>query len=147
MNQRKKGRLHTFCVPLLIAYIFYAQGVLVNHARILWQRRAGEPGVRYEERLGPLRELLPGRGIAGYASDTGSNEFFLRTQYVLAPVVLDRGPAAHPLVVANCSQEEMLPDTVYGRPCRVVKNYHNGVALLSLEPTWNSSLSILLLSR
>ncbi len=142
--QDKKAASPVFAVLLLVCYIFYSQGVLVNHVRQLFPKRLRELGVCYEQRLSPLQTWLPDVGIVGYASDTG-NEHFLRAQYVLAPVILDRG-GKHRLIVANFSRDRTRPKRIDGRPYHIIKNLHNGVALLSPEPSWPISTCILLLS-
>ncbi len=141
----KKTRAKSAVLPVLVllGYLVLAQGVLVNHVRLLLPKRHRAAGVRYEMRFQALRPLLPDRGIVGYASDRG-REDFLRAQYVLAPLVLDQA-GHHALIVANFSRDRARPDTINGRPYRILANLHNGVALLSPQPPWSSSASILLL--
>lgn len=120
-------------VVVLFLYLIYAQLILISHiSHQLPLRRLGkDPGLQYEKRLVELRPFLPSRGVVGYVSDTG-DEHFLRTQYVLAPVILIRTPGPR-FIVANFSHASFLPKLIYGKNYRIIKDFNNGVAFLYMD--------------
>jgi hypothetical protein len=94
-----------------------------------------------DERLQPLREHLPPRGVVGYASDGWNGnafttvealqDYFL-TQYALAPVIVLRG-TDFPLVVGNYradSAAEPAADRTYPAGLVVRRNLGEGVLVL-----------------
>ncbi|NIN70721.1 MAG: hypothetical protein GTO46_02055 [Gemmatimonadetes bacterium] len=94
-----------------------------------------------DQRLRPLREHLPPRGVVGYASDGWSGnafttvealqDYFL-TQYALAPVIVLRG-ADFPIVVGNYpadSAAEQAAGRTYPAGLVVRRNLGEGVLLL-----------------
>jgi hypothetical protein len=89
-----------------------------------------------EQRLAPLRAMLPARGTVGYLSDrdpqTERRRYFL-TQYALAPVVV-APDARRELVVANCASPAALAPLAAANRLTVVRDFQNGVALLRRDP-------------
>lgn len=120
-------------VAVLFLYLIYAQLVLIRHVfhQLPLRRLGKDPGIQYEKRLDDLRPLLPSHGVVGYVSDTGE-EHFLRTQYVLAPVILIRTPGPR-FIVANYSNAALRPKLIYGKCYRIIKDFNNGVALLYMD--------------
>ncbi|MGD2216128.1 MAG: hypothetical protein PVJ64_05205 [Gemmatimonadales bacterium] len=97
-----------------------------------------------DERLRPLREHLPQRGVVGYASDglSGSafttvdalRDYFL-TQYALAPVIVVRG-TNFPIVVGNYPADSAVETTgarAYRAGLVVRRDLGDGVLLLEGE--------------
>ncbi|UCC82597.1 MAG: hypothetical protein JSW46_16720 [Gemmatimonadota bacterium] len=94
-----------------------------------------------DERLRPLREHLPPRGVVGYASDGWSGsafttvealqDYFL-TQYAVAPVIVLRG-AGLPIVVGNYPADSAAEPAVrrtYPAGLVLRRDLGNGVLLL-----------------
>ncbi len=89
------------------AGLLVALALAANAQFLAWtlELRAAGAGPKlpayYQTRFAPLRPLLPRRGVVGYVSDRpdAEEEYFL-TEYVLAPLLLDRG-GAHAVVVGN----------------------------------------------
>jgi len=117
---------------ILILFIFYSQRILIEHTfHFVFPRIEKDGVIVYEKRFSELKKLLPSHGIVGYVSDT-NGEFFYMAQYVLSPVILTNnfGPR---LIVANFSRASAMPNLLYGKPFKIIKNLNNGVALLSIE--------------
>jgi len=78
----------------------------------------GHPGIAaYESRFDDLKDVLPARGIVGYATDTPSEEvfsdpeataFFYVAQYALAPLIVANDPERE-LVIGNFHRPPVLP--------------------------------------
>ena len=127
-----KSSRDKIALVILILFIFYSQRILIDHTfQFIFPRIEKDEITLYEERFSELKKFLPSHGIVGYVSDT-NGEFFLKTQYILAPVILTKvfGPR---LIVANFSRASAIPTHLYGKPFKIIKNLNNGVALLSIE--------------
>jgi hypothetical protein len=117
---------------ILILFIFYSQRVLIDHTfHFVFPRIEMDEITLYEERFSELKKLLPSHGIVGYVSDTDEGDLY-KTQYVLAPVILTKTFDPH-LIVANFSRASAMPNLLYGKPYKIIKNFNNGVALLYIE--------------
>jgi hypothetical protein len=133
MEPLKSSTRTKLAILILILFVFYSQKILIDHVRhFLFPRIEKDFGTKYEERFVELKKWLPSHGIIGYVSDTGDAEHFYRTQYALAPLILVQSPKAG-LVVANFSVPSALPNLLYGKHFKVIKDLKNGVALLDLE--------------
>lgn len=89
-----------------------------------------------EKRFEHLKRLLPSHGIVGYITDKegpddlATHEQYLRVQYVLAPVIVDRG-TKHPLIVGNLTRPGTAPQAfTASKRLTLVKDFGNGVLLL-----------------
>jgi hypothetical protein len=133
MNFNKSFR-EKMALVILILFIFYSQRILIDHTfHFIFPRIEKDEITLYEERFSELKKLLPSHGIVGYVSDTSEGDLY-KAQYVLAPVILNKffGPR---LIVANFSRASAMPNLLYGKPFKIIKNFNNGVALLSIETT------------
>jgi hypothetical protein len=89
----------------------------------------------HEMRLAGLRKRLPARGVVGYvADDSGGAEAarewrrFARTQYSLAPVILER-TTAHDLVVGVFDDPRAIPAASAANGLLPVEEFGEGVVL------------------
>src|SRR5215471_11533288 len=99
--------------------------------------KAGTPdfAVAYRQKLGPARAVLPDRGTVGYVSDSNDQGEFYLTQYLVVPLVLEKGQRPD-LVLVNNHAAKAAPaeDSVY-RVSRLadgsaVYDFGNGMMLI-----------------
>ncbi len=85
-----------------------------------------------EERLSELKDILPPRGVVGYISNVESWGYWearcVLTQYVLAPVVVERG-AERELVIGNFDNPPELVDILREYHLTLVRDFGNGIML------------------
>ena len=117
----------------------------IGMLRILWLHFGSEP--RHEPRRDPidlryqaLRGLVRA-GEAGYVSDlpaavrlgedaaTLGTRMYLHAQFALAPVVLRYDDARAPVVVANASEPDLLPELLRQRGLELVAEAGPGLAV------------------
>jgi hypothetical protein len=99
--------------------------------------KAGTPdfAVAYRERLTPARALLPDHGTVGYISDSNDEGEFYLTQYLVVPLVLEKGQRPDLVLVNNhVAKATLAEDGVY-RVSRLpdgsaVYDFGNGIKLI-----------------
>jgi hypothetical protein len=117
-------------VAAAIVYLIYAQNILFSHLIHHYspERLGKDLGSQYEERMAKLRPFIPIGQKVGYVSDVDL-EFFLRTQYALAPVILSPSPDG-PWIVANYSHPSVRPQKIEDQAFAVIREYDDGLSLL-----------------
>jgi hypothetical protein len=78
--------------------------------------KAGTPdfAVAYRQKLTPAMALLPDRGTVGYLSDSNDQGEFYLTQYLVVPLVLEKGQRPDLVLVNNhASKTTATDDAVY----------------------------------
>src|SRR5262249_44886634 len=65
--------------------------------------KAGTPdfAVAYRDRIKGVRALLPARGTVGYVTDSNDEGEFYLTQYLLVPLILEKGQRPDLVLVNN----------------------------------------------
>jgi hypothetical protein len=135
-------RLNTLrCCAAIVAVFLLALASVHSGFRALrdtWRLfKAGTPdfAVAYRAKLTPARALLPDRGTLGYISDSNDEGEFYLTQYLVVPLVLEKGQSPD-LVLVNNHVANATPgeDGVY-RVSRLpdgsaVYNFGNGMMLI-----------------
>ena len=135
----KPGRLR--CFAALLAAILLA-GVSAHSGALALRDtlrlfKAGTPdfAVAYAAKLAPARAVLPGRGTVGYVSDSNDEGEFYLTQYLVVPLVLEKGQRPDLVLVNNhVAQATRAEDGVY-RVSRLadgsaVYDFGNGIKLI-----------------
>src|SRR5262245_51402581 len=73
--------------------------------------KAGTPdfAVAYRKRIKGVRALLPAQGTVGYITDSNDEGEFYLTQYLLVPLILEKGQRPDLILVNNHTRP--VPDT------------------------------------
>ena len=135
----KLGRLR--CFAALLAAVLLAGASAHSGALALrdtWRIfKAGTPdfAVAYAAKLAPARAVLPDRGTVGYVSDSNDEGEFYLTQYLVVPLVLEKGQRPDLVLVNNhVANPTSTEDRVY-RVSRLadgsaVYDFGNGMLLI-----------------
>ena len=126
---------HT-AVTILILSAFYHSVVSVKNSMLDYVRRTSpDPVSVSDDRFKSLRFQIASEryGKIGYLTNIPegmdwSGEY-LRTQYALAPIVVDDSPNAG-LVVANFKEPYSIGDTIRDTNVIAITNFGNGVLLI-----------------
>jgi hypothetical protein len=131
--RRPPGRLVVYALVLIS---LLGQVPLLQRAlRLLTESPSGDPVAAAERRLADVRSVLHGVRRAGYVTDipgdsigtdAAATERYFLTQYVLAPILLERGTAGE-YVVGNFSGGR-IPER-YAH-LRVIREFGKGLVLL-----------------
>jgi len=62
----------------------------------------------YERRVGPVKQLLPKRGVIGYISDDPVVTDYYLANYTLSPVLVDKGDSRQ-IVLVNLTRDAETP--------------------------------------
>jgi hypothetical protein len=82
----------------------------------------------FENRIEPMKELLPQIGIIGYVSDTKSFTYFSYVQYSLAPLILANDTERD--LVVGYFRDYAKAENIAQRECLLLyKNFGNGLFL------------------
>ena len=108
-----------------------------------------DPVSLHEERIVPLKPLLPAVGEVGYATTVENDRIFgfeksftnveflaqyVLTQYTLAPLIVRNSPE-HPLVVGNFLDGLPAPGFLERHGLVPLKDFGDGLVLYRKEPT------------
>ena len=117
----------------LLVFVFCC---LLSSARLVMEapipgRSMPDDAQRSDLRFAQLKAALPQRGVVGYVGDAGESGIasYYLSQYVLAPLVLDRS-LNHPFVVGNFPSN---PPAASVENLRLVKDFGDGVLLFAGE--------------
>jgi hypothetical protein len=135
--RRPSGRYVVY--GLLLVALLGQIPMLQRVVRLLREPSSKDPVAIAEHRLAGIRATLEGVPRVGYitdiagdsiGTDAAATERYFLTQYVLAPVVLERGTAEE-LVVGNFAA-----DTLPGRYAhlKILRRYDRGLLLLRGAP-------------
>lgn len=83
---------------------------------------------KYRARFGKVRDQLPSGDVVGYVSDTTSPTHYFFTQFVLAPVVLDRNQHRR-LVVGNFKKGFIPEAFLTNSQFELVSDFGEGAAI------------------
>ena len=133
-NRLSAGRniIYYFIVPaFMVCFALHVNIKSMRESIRVLGNSAGTYEMLYEERLQPLRKLLPENAIVGYITDEkapGKYRLYYLTQYCLCPILVDEKNRS-PLAVGG----------YFGKPATdyqavngyvLIKDFGNGILLL-----------------
>lgn len=130
--------LREFGAPglLIVFSVYHSATSLVEVSRTYRIRSGPDPVTAYELRFDPLKRQLSMERCSkiSYITDlTDASDWFIdyfRTQYTLAPVIVDDSTDCQ-LVITNLRISSSLDQVIQERHLLIVRNYGDGLALLS----------------
>jgi len=100
-NVRVTGPLALLAVILLAVASARSGALALRDTWRTFKAGTSDFAVAYRDRIQPARPLLPARGTIGYISDSNDEGEFYLTQYLLVPLILEKGQRPDLILINN----------------------------------------------
>lgn len=132
-SMKRWGQLRVRAGVLLLCVLAVVYAVEICRRTHVLTQAPPDLVTLHELRLAELRKRLPAHGVVGYVADEGVGEDkawrrFATTQYVLAPVIVER-TTEHELVVGVFDDPSRITAVSTGGNLLLVEEFGGGVAL------------------